>query len=113
MSSKPQPDLPEKTPRPEQPAPAAAVERELWVENRLGLHARPVAKITALAQSYEATTSITLEKDGMVADARDLLAILSLDCPQGSRIVLRASGPQAREAAMMIASLFARKFGDT
>ena len=112
MSSKPQPDIPEKTARPEQPAPAPAVERELWVENRLGLHARPVAKITALAQSYEAT-SITLEKDGVVADARDLLAILSLDCPQGSRIVLRASGPQAREAAMMMASLFARKFGET
>jgi len=112
MSSKPQQDLPEKTPRPEQPAPAPAVERELWVENRLGLHARPVAKITSMAQSYEAT-SITLEKDGVVADARDLLAILSLDCPQGSRIVLRASGPQAREAAMTIASLFARKFGET
>jgi len=112
MSSKPQPDLPEKTPQPELPAPAPAVERELWVENRLGLHARPVAKITALAQSYEAT-SITLEKDGVVADARDLLAILSLDCPQGSRIVLRASGPQAREASMMMASLFARKFGET
>ena len=112
MSSKPQPDLAEKTPRPEQPAPAPAVERELWVENRLGLHARPVAKITALAQSY-AATSITLEKDGVVADARDLLAILSLDCPQGSRIVLRASGPQAREASMMMASLFARKFGET
>jgi len=112
MSSKPQQDLPEKTPRPEQPAPAPAVERELWVENRLGLHARPVAKITSMAQSYE-DTSITLEKDGVVADARDLLAILSLDCPQGSRIVLRASGPQAREAAMMISSLFARKFGET
>jgi phosphotransferase system HPr (HPr) family protein len=112
MSSKPQPDIPEKMPQPEQPAPAPAVERELWVENRLGLHARPVAKITALAQSYE-TTSVTLEKDGVVADACDLLAILSLDCPQGSRIVLRASGPQAREVAMAISSLFARKFGET
>ncbi|MGA7563640.1 MAG: HPr family phosphocarrier protein [Desulfobaccales bacterium] len=112
MSSKPQPDILEETLQPEQPAPAPAVERELWVENRLGLHARPVAKITALAQGYE-TTSITLEKDGVVADARDLLAILSLDSPQGSRLVLRASGPQAREAAMTIASLFARKFGET
>ncbi len=84
------------------------VERELWVENRLGLHARPVAKITALAQSFDA--EITLEKDGLVADARDLLAILALDCPQGTRLVLRASGPQAREAVIAIASLFARKF---
>lgn len=86
----------------------AIVERELWVENRLGLHARPVAKITALAQGFDA--EITLEKDGEVVDATELLAILSLDCPQGTRLVLRATGPQAREAAMAIASLFARKF---
>jgi phosphocarrier protein HPr len=89
----------------------AVVERELWVENRLGLHARPIAKITALAQGFDA--DITLEKDGEVVDARELLAILSLDCPQGTRLVLRATGPQAREAAMAIASLFARKFGET
>ncbi len=87
------------------------IERELWVENRLGLHARPVAKITALAQGFDA--QITLEKDGEVADARDLLSILALDCPQGTRLVLKASGPQAREAAMTIASLFARKFGES
>ena len=94
----------------EQHSPAV-VERELWVENRLGLHARPIAKITALAQGFDA--DITLEKDGEVADARELLAILALDCPQGTRLVLRATGPQAREAAMAIASLFARKFGET
>ena len=94
-----------------EPRLPAVVERELWVENRLGLHARPVAKITALAQSFDA--EITLEKDGEVADARDLLAILALDCPQGTRLVLKATGAQAREAAMTIASLFARKFGET
>jgi phosphotransferase system HPr (HPr) family protein len=86
------------------------VEKEIWVENRLGLHARPAAKIAGLAQSFEAT--ITLEKDGYKADARDLLALLALDCPQGSRLVLRARGPEAREAASVIASLFARKFGE-
>jgi len=86
------------------------VEREIWVENRLGLHARPAAKISAMAQQFEAT--ITLEKDSYQADARDLLALLALDCPQGTRLVLRAKGPQAREAASVIASLFARKFSE-
>ncbi len=112
MVSKPQQDYPDNLPAPEQPAAAPMVERELWVENRLGLHARPVARITAVAQGFDGTT-ITLEKDGVVADARDLLAILSLDCPQGSRLVLRASGPQAREAARLISALFARKFEET
>ncbi len=109
MNAKPQ-DFQDKASTAE-PRLQPLVERELWVENRLGLHARPVSKITALAQSFDA--EITLEKDGEEADARELLAILALDCPQGTRLVLRARGPQAREAAMAIASLFARKFGET
>jgi phosphotransferase system HPr (HPr) family protein len=110
MGSKPRQDFPGETSPPQAPSETVQVEKELWVENRLGLHARPVARLTALAQTFDAT--ITLEKNGEVADARDLLAILALDCPQGSRLVLRASGPQAREAARLIASLFARKFED-
>lgn len=93
------------------PQPGPLVEAELWVENRLGLHARPAAQIAALAQQFDAT--ITLEKDGAEADARELLSLLGLDCPQGSRLVLRAMGPQAREAAKALTSLFARKFGET
>ena len=87
------------------------IEKELWVENRLGLHARPVAKIATAAQQFDA--DLTLEKDGLVVNARDLLDVLALDCPQGTRIVLRARGPQAREAATSITSLFARKFEET
>jgi len=87
------------------------VEKELWVENRLGLHARPVAKIATAAQQFDA--DLTLEKDGLVVNARDLLDVLALDCPQGTRLVLRARGPQAREAVTSITSLFARKFEET
>jgi phosphocarrier protein len=86
------------------------VEKELWVENRLGLHARPAAQITMLARKYEG--ELVLEKDGTQANAKDLLALLALDCPQGTRLVLRASGPQAQEAATALFSLFASKFGE-
>jgi phosphocarrier protein len=86
------------------------IEKELWVENRLGLHARPAAQITMLAHKFEG--EIILEKDGTRANARDLLAVLALDCPQGTRLVLRATGPQAQEAAAALFSLFASKFGE-
>jgi phosphotransferase system HPr (HPr) family protein len=86
------------------------VERELWLENRLGLHARPAMKISTLVQQFEA--KVVLEKDGMQVDARDLLALLTLDCPQGTRLVVRATGPEAREAAQAVVRLFARKFGE-
>jgi phosphocarrier protein HPr len=85
-----------------------SIEKELWVENRLGLHARPAAKIASAAQRFDA--DIALEKDGQEVNARDLLNVLALDCPQGTRLVLRTRGPQAREAATFITSLFARKF---
>ena len=87
------------------------VERELWVETRLGLHARPAMKITNLALQFAA--DLTLEKDGLQVNARDLLAILTLDCPQGTRLVLKASGADASEAALAVCQLFARKFGES
>jgi phosphocarrier protein HPr len=87
------------------------VERELWVENRLGLHARPAMKITNLALQFQA--DLTLEKDTLQVNARDLLAILTLDCPQGTRLVLKACGPDAGEAALALGQLFARKFGES
>jgi phosphocarrier protein HPr len=86
------------------------VEKEIWVENRLGLHARPAAQVAMLAQKFDG--EIILEKDGSRANARDLLSLLALDCPQGTRLVLRASGPQAQEAAVALFSLFASKFGE-
>ena len=87
------------------------VERELWVENRLGLHARPAMKITNLALQFKA--DLVLEKDSIQVNARDLLAILTLDCPQGTRLVLKATGPDAGEAALAVSQLFARKFGES
>ncbi len=88
------------------------VEKELWLENRLGLHARPAAKIAALAQQFDAVLTFKKE-NGYRAEGTDMLAILALDCPQGTRLVLKATGPQAREAATAMAALFARKFGET
>lgn len=85
-------------------------ERELWVENRLGLHARPAMKIMQLAQQFQ--SEVVLEKDGVQASARNLLAILTLDCPQGSRLVVRAVGPDAAEATLALSRLFAQKFGE-
>ena len=38
------------------------VVKELWVENRLGLHARPAAQVVRLAQKFDG--EIILEKDG-------------------------------------------------
>lgn len=86
------------------------LEITLPVLNRLGLHARAAAKIAALAQSFQAT--ITLENNGLQADARSILDIMGLGCPQGSEIRLLAEGPEASSAVAAISELFAQAFGE-
>lgn len=86
------------------------LERKVPVLNRLGLHARAAAKIAALASTFEA--DISLEKDGARADARSILDILGLGCPQGTEIRLRAQGPEAVQAVDAIAELFLGCFGE-
>ena len=85
-------------------------EAKLPVLNRLGLHARAAAKIASLACQFKA--DIVLEKDAARADARSILDILSLGCPQGSEIKLCAQGPEACQAVAAISDLFLRHFGE-
>lgn len=82
----------------------------LWVRNRLGLHARAAAKIAALAARYQAR--ITLEKSGVQVDAASILDLLTLDCPCGSEVIARATGPEADQALEALADLFAQHFGE-
>ena len=85
-------------------------EAKLPVLNRLGLHARAAAKIAALANTFQA--DIFLEKNGAKADARSILDILTLGCPQGTEIRLRAEGPDAVQAIAALAELFSQYFGE-
>ncbi len=78
--------------------------------NRLGLHARAAAKLAALANTFQA--DIFLEKNGAKADARSILDILTLGCPQGTEIRLRAEGPDAVQAIAAISELFFHYFGE-
>ncbi len=85
-------------------------EAKLPVLNRLGLHARAAAKLAALANTFQA--DIFLEKNGSKADARSILDILTLGCPQGTEIRLWAQGPDAVQAIAAISELFYHYFGD-
>lgn len=84
---------------------------ELMVLNRLGLHARAAAQIAALAEEYQAT--IIFEKNGHLADARNILEILSLGCSPGTTVQVRVQGPQAFAALRALQELFRYRFGET
>lgn len=80
------------------------VEKLLFVNNELGLHARPAAKIAQAAQQYE--SHITLKYDDITVDAKSILDILTLAAGRGACIILRCEGMDADTAAAALAALF-------
>ena len=85
--------------------------RTFEITNRLGIHARVAAKLVETANRFQA--EIFLEKDGVAVNGRSILGILTLFCPQGSRLTISAKGTDAKEAMAAFAGLIAEKFGET
>jgi phosphocarrier protein len=84
--------------------------RTLEVRNKLGLHARAAAKLVTAAGRFRA--KIAFEKDGNEVNAKSLLGILTLACPRGSFLTVRAEGVDAAEAVDALARLFEERFGE-
>jgi len=84
--------------------------RTFKITNRLGIHARVAAKLVETAQRFKA--EITLEKDGVEVNGRSILEILTLYCPQGSLLTVRAEGVDAGEAVTAFTRLIEEKFGE-
>lgn len=82
----------------------------MQIKNKLGLHARAANLIVQVANRYKA--QVTVEKDGMVANAKSIMSLLMLAAGKGSKILIRASGEDAREAVEEIAKLVEGRFGE-
>ena len=84
--------------------------RTFEITNKLGIHARVAAKLVETASRFQAETF--LEKDGVEVNGRSILGILTLYCPQGSRLTIRAEGVDSGEAIAAFAGLIEAKFGE-
>ncbi len=84
--------------------------RTFEITNRLGIHARVAAKLVETANRFQA--DIVFEKDGIAVNGRSILGILTLFCPQGSRLTISAKGEDAKEAMGAFAALIKEKFGE-
>lgn len=76
----------------------------------MGLHARLA---TMLVRSiYDLDCEISIEKDGFYANAKSALDVLTLAAEQGSDILVRAEGPDAKRAVETIEKLICGRFGE-
>ena len=82
------------------------VELEVSVASELGLHARPAGEFVALAGRFQAEVSVARGKEWV--SGRSVLSLLSLAARQGTRLRIRAEGPDAAEAADALRSLLER-----
>jgi phosphocarrier protein HPr len=86
------------------------MECDLAIKNKLGLHARAAAKVVQISNSF--SSNLTIKFNGQEVDGKSILSILTLACPQGSIISLRADGPDADKLLEAMERLIDDKFGE-
>ncbi|MFO7153565.1 MAG: HPr family phosphocarrier protein [Caldicoprobacter oshimai] len=84
------------------------LEKDFVIENEVGLHARPAAKFTKVANSYK--SEIFVIKDGKIGNGKSLLSILALGIYKGCRFRVQVVGPDEAEALCGITKLINSNF---
>ena len=86
------------------------VSREVVVGIEQGLHARPADLVAREARKWQSRIELVAERQR--ADGKSILDLLTLAAEAGTRLVVEATGPDAREAVDAIGRLFDRNFTD-
>ena len=94
------------TPKPN--AVPAMLTREVVVQNRYGIHARPAALLVKAAAQFKC--EILLEKNGVRVNAKSIMGLLTLEGNHGARLKIHAAGADAAEAIAALVQLFEQKF---
>lgn len=86
------------------------LKKELVVQNKMGVHARPAAMIVRVANTYEG--DVWVEKDGEEVNGKSIMGLMMLAAGQGSKLVFRVDGPPADAARMLkdLSKLFDNRF---
>ncbi len=72
------------------------INKEVVVQNQVGLHARPATFFIQKANEF--TSGIWVEKDDRRVNAKSLLGVLSLGITRGSSVILVADGADEENA---------------
>lgn len=83
---------------------------EVVVSNSQGLHARPAEMLSREARRWQ--SRIELVVAAQRADGKSILDVLALAAEAGTRVVIEATGPDARDALEALGGLFIRRFNE-
>jgi len=87
-----------------------ACERELVVQNKMGIHARPAAMIVRVANTYSG--EVWVEKDDEQVNGKSIMGLMMLAAGKGSKLKIRTEGPTEDGQKMLDAmvELFENRF---
>jgi phosphocarrier protein len=86
------------------------IEAEVIITNKLGLHARPAAQLVQTASTFD--SDIVLIKENLEVNAKSIMGVMMLAAEMGATIIIRADGPDEKEAIKAVAHVFNSKFGE-
>ena len=86
------------------------IRETIEITNKLGLHARAAAKLSHLANRFQAEIFLIYQSDRI--NAKSLLGILTLAASVGNPITIEAEGRDEKKAITQILDLFKAKFDE-
>jgi phosphocarrier protein len=84
--------------------------KELLVQNKMGIHARPAAMIVRVTNKYK--SEVFVEKDEEQVNGKSIMGLMMLAAGPGSKLTVHANGPDASKALAEIENLIKRKFDE-
>lgn len=88
------------------------LEGRIKVSNRLGLHARAAAQLVRLASGYKSKIKLRRTDNGVAADAKSILSVLTLAASKGVELKIEVEGKDEKEAMQAIEEIFRKGFGE-
>ena len=88
----------------------SSLEREIVVQNKMGIHARPAAMMVRVANTYAG--EVWVEKDDEQVNGKSIMGLMMLAAGKGSKLKIRAEGPADTGEKMLneMAALFENRF---
>ncbi len=83
--------------------------KKVLIQNRLGLHARAAVKLVELAQSYDASITVSNE-DNKAMSADSVMGLIMLESSQGQYVTVTCDGTEANIALEAVCELIESKF---
>jgi phosphocarrier protein len=86
------------------------LERDILIDNKLGLHARASAKLTQTAGRFQA--EVWLSRNGRRVNGKSIMGVMMLAAARGTTLHLEIDGADEAEAMAAVVALIEDRFGE-